>query len=148
MNQTARASRTYLTQAVMTASSEQLQLMLIDGAIRYTLKGREAIERKEIEGAFNSFDRAQRILIQLRAGLQREVNPTLVDEMSRLYDFIYRRLIDANVGRDVAAADDALKILRHHRETWVLLMERVAGATAEKKGSGAPPPEGGLSIEC
>jgi len=144
MKETARASRTYLTQAVMTASSEQLHLMLIDGAIRFTLKGREAVENRDIEGAFNAFDRAQRILIQLRTGLQRDVNPTLVTEMSRLYDFIYRRLIDANVDRDVSAADDALRILRHHRETWVLLMGRIAEATAAKK---SPEAEGRVSLE-
>ncbi|MBL8880313.1 MAG: flagellar protein FliS, partial [Phycisphaerales bacterium] len=56
MNQSAATQ--YLKNAVMTASHEQLQLMLIDGAIRFALKGREAIEGRDIEGMFNALDRS------------------------------------------------------------------------------------------
>lgn len=128
MSEKAKASQAYLKNAVMTAGPEQLQMMLYDGAIRFTLRGREAIERKDIEGTFNAFERAQRIVIQLTAGLNREVNPELVDQMSALYNFIYRRLVDANVNRDVQAADDALRILRHQRETWSLLIDKLTKA--------------------
>ena len=121
----ADASKQYLRNAVLTATPEQLQLMLFDGAIRHAMSGQEAIAAKDIEGMFNALDRAQRIVLQLAAGLRREANPQLVDQMSALYDFIYRRLVDANMKRDATAVDDALRILRHQRETWVLLMEKV-----------------------
>lgn len=126
MNPSAKASQEYLKSAVMTAPPEQLQLMLFDGAIRFTLRGKEALENDDIEGAFNGFERAQRIVLELNNGLRREVNPELVDQMAALYDFIYRRLIDANVHREMPAADDALRILRHQRETWVMLIEQLA----------------------
>jgi flagellar protein FliS len=147
-----KASREYLKNAVMTATAEQLQLMLFDGAIRFTLRGREALERDDIEGAFNGFERAQRIVLELNSGLRREVNPQLVDQTAALYDFIYRRLIDANVHRDLQAADDALRILRHQRETWMMLIERLAkesprivpeSPSDESEDSESPP----LSIE-
>ncbi|MBU0638855.1 MAG: flagellar protein FliS, partial [Planctomycetes bacterium] len=38
----------------------------------------------------------------------------------------YRRLVDANMQRDEDAVDDALRILRHQRETWALLIEKIA----------------------
>lgn len=126
MNAARNASQEYLKNAVMTASPEQLHLMLIDGAIRFTLRGREATARKDIEGAFNAFERAQRIVLQMDAGLQRDVNPSLVDQMASLYNFVYRRLIDANIHRDTHAADEALKILKHQRQSWVLLIEKLA----------------------
>ena len=90
MNPSEKASREYLKNAVMTATPEQLQLMLFDGAIRFTLRGREALERDDVEGAFNGFERAQRIVLELNSGLRREVNPQLVDQTAALYDFIYR----------------------------------------------------------
>lgn len=120
------ASREYLRNSVLTASPEQLQLMLLDGAIRHTTFGKEAIERKDLEQMFNGLERAQRIVLELSNGLQRDVNPELVDRMAALYAFIYRRLVDASMDRDANAADEALRILRHQRETWVLVMQRIA----------------------
>ncbi|HOO16032.1 MAG TPA: flagellar export chaperone FliS [Phycisphaerae bacterium] len=130
-------SKQYLRNAVLTASPEQLQLMLFDGAIRYATRGQEAMAAKDFEGMFNALDRAQRIVLQLSAGLRREVNPQLVDQMSALHDFVYRRLVDANMKRDPKAIDDALRILRHQRETWVLLMDRLKQFVQSENG-GAP----------
>lgn len=155
MNSSAKASQEYLKSAVMTAPPEQLQLMLFDGAIRFTLRGKEALQRDDIEGAFNGFERAQRIVLELNNGLRREVNPELVDQMAALYNFIFRRLIDANVHHDVQAAEEALRILRHQRETWAQLIEKLAKEsppTASKPPPTAPsgpdePENPSLSIE-
>ncbi len=141
MNASARASREYLKNAVMTASAEQLQLMLLDGGIRFTTKGIEALEAGDLEGMFNNFERAQRIVLELNNGLRREVNPELVDQMAALYDFIYRRLIDANIHRNRKAAEEALQILRHQRETWALLIEKLAREAAAEQPQGAPAKE-------
>jgi flagellin-specific chaperone FliS len=61
----------------------------------------------------------------LGAGLNREVNPEIVDQMTALYSFVHRRLIEANVNSDLKAADEALFILRHQRETWEVLTSKV-----------------------
>jgi len=139
MSNPADVPKEYLRSAVLTATPEQLHLMLLDGAIRFATRGLEAIRNKDIEGMFNALDRAQRIVIELTNGLRREVNPQLVDRVAALYNFIYRRLVDGNMHRDAQAVEDALKILRHHRETWVLLMEKLA---AEAKDRPAPHPPG------
>ena len=75
---------------------------------------------------FTALDRAQRITLQMMDGLNRDANPTLVDQMRGLLDFIYRRLIDGNLYKDEAAVEDAIRILKLQRETWVLLMQKVA----------------------
>jgi flagellar protein FliS len=151
MNVPARASQEYLKSAVMTASPEQLQLMLLDGAVRHAQRGREALEKNDIAGAFNGFERAQRIVLELNNGLRREVNPELVDQMAALYDFIYRRLIDANIHREIEAAEEALRILRHQRETWAMLIERLARETPHSALARPTPPvaseDSTLSIE-
>ncbi len=125
MANTPDISKEYLKAAVLTATPEQLHLMLLDGAIRFATRGRQAIEEGKLEDMFNAMERAQRIVLELSNGIRREVNPTLGDKMMALYGFIYRRLIDANLGRDLKAVDDALRILRHQRETWVLLIEKI-----------------------
>ena len=119
-------SREYLKNAVMTARSEQLHLMLLDGAIRFATRGLEAIRAADIEACFNALERAQRITLELANGLRRDANPELVDQMTSLYGFVYRRLVEANMQRDAAAVEDALKILRHQRETWTLVIEKIS----------------------
>jgi flagellar protein FliS len=116
----------YLKTKVMTASPEMLTLMLWDGALRFAEQGREAILKKDIEGSYHALTRAQRIIMELTTSLKHEVNPELCRNLSSLYNFIYRRLVDANLQRDVKLVDDALEIMRHQRETWVLLMDKLA----------------------
>lgn len=135
-----KVSYEYLRNAVLTASAEQLQLMLLDGAIRFALRGREAIERNDYEASFNALERAQRIVIELLNGMNREVNPPLVDQMLALYHFIFRRLVDGNLNRDVKAIDDALRILRHQRETWALLIDKIARESGASVRPAAAPP--------
>ena len=129
MTNPANASQQYLKNAVMTAGPEQLHLMLLEGAVRFATRGKEAIEQKDVEAAFNALERAQRIALELSNGLRREINPELVDQMAALYAFVYRRLLDGSVQRDAQAVEDALRILRHQRETWVMLIEKLAQDT-------------------
>ena len=153
MTNPANASQQYLKNAVMTAGPEQLHLMLLEGAIRFATRGKEAIEQKDVEAGFNALERAQRIVLELSNGLQREINPELVDQMAALYAFIYRRLVDGGVQRDVPAVADALRILRHQRETWVMLIEKLAQDALATTGSepaphiGADRGESTLSLE-
>lgn len=116
----------YLKNAVASAGPEQLQLLLIDGAIRFTLRGREGAEKRDLEAAFNGYERAQRIVLQIMEGLNRNANPELVDQFLALFNFIYRRLIEASIKRDLQAADEALRILREQRDTWAVIVEKVA----------------------
>ena len=54
-----------------------------------------------------------------------EVNLEIVGNMRRLYMFIYDRLVQANMKKDIKKLDEGLKILREMRETWRLLCEKV-----------------------
>lgn len=118
-------SHEYLKNAVLTATPEQLQLMLYDGAIRFASQGRAGLVARDREAAFAAFDRAQRIVLELGNGINREINPELADQMLSLYNFVFRRLVEANVDQDEQAAEEALTILRHMRETWVMLMDKL-----------------------
>ncbi len=134
-----QAGDEYLRSAVMTASPPQLQLMLYDGAIRFGSQARDALLAKQIEKSYELLSRVQKIVLEMDKGLRPELNPELCDRMSRLYTFIYRKLVEADVRKDVSALDDALKILRHIRETWVMLIDKLS----ESSEAGAAAAEGG-----
>ncbi len=146
------AQNPYLRDAVLTATPEQLQLMLYDGAIRFATQGRDAIEKRDFETAYERLTRAQHVVLEMHSGLNHEVNAELCARMAGLYMFIYRRLIDANVSHDVDAVDDALKILRLERETWKMVVDKVAAERAGDADETDPTSEcqaaaGTLSVE-
>lgn len=124
-------SSTYLRDAILTAAPEQLQLMLYDGAIRFASQARDAIEAGQIEASYNLLTRAQRIVREMELGLRPEVAPQLCLQMASLYRFVFSKLVDANVHKDVQAVDDALKILRHQRETWAIVVQKVQQTRSE-----------------
>ena len=115
----------YLRSRVMTAPPEQLQLMLFDGAIRFAERGRAALEAREYEASYEAIRRARRIVEELALGLRPDADPDLAGRLAQLYDFTFRRLVTANLERDVEALDDALLILRHQRETWTLFLKQM-----------------------
>ncbi len=120
----------YLRTTVLTASQEMLTLMLWDGAIRFAEQGKNAILKKDIEASYQALLRAQRIVMELNAGLKHDVSPDLCGKLAALYNFIYRRLVDANLQKDPKLVEDALAIMRHQRETWVLLMDKLGKTRA------------------
>ena len=115
----------YLRDAVMTATPEQLQLMLYDGAIRFCHQARDAILDKDYETSYEKLTRAQNIILEMQGGLRFDVNRPLCERVSAIYGFLYRKLVDANVHRSTEEIDDALKVLRVERETWQILVDKV-----------------------
>jgi flagellar protein FliS len=141
---TAATENPYLRNAVLTATPEQLQLMLYDGAIRFATQGRDAVVRKDFEASFEKLTRAQNIVLEMQSGLNYDVNRPLCERMASIYNFVYRKLVDGNVTRDVAHIDDALKVLRIERETWQILVDKVnrlneEGSRPESAATGEQP---------
>jgi len=141
----------YLRDAVLTASPEQLQLMLYDGAIRFTRLGMKGIEDQNWEQCFNGFSRAQQIVLELLNALNHDVDRELCSRMAGIYNFIYRKLVEACSLRDLTPAQDAVGLLEYQRETWVLLIERLkqehggAAAAEPARGPRSEPADGDLA---
>lgn len=115
----------YLRDAVMTATPEQLHLMLYDGAIRYAMQAKDALQAKDYETSHEKLTRAQNIIVEMQGGLRYDVNPDLCGRVASIYNFLYRKLLDANIKRDPSSIDDAVRVLRVERETWQILVEKV-----------------------
>jgi flagellar protein FliS len=128
----------YLRNVVMSAPPERLHLMLYDGAIRFCRQARDAIGRKDIEDSYNLLTRAQNIVLEMQNALRPDVAPELCEQMAALYGFIYRRLVEANVNKDVEAVGDALRILEYQRETWVMLLEKLSAEGNPSDNSSRP----------
>jgi flagellar protein FliS len=144
------AQQQYLRTRVMTATPEQLQMMLYDGAIRFSEQAKAALEARDYERSYNMISRVQKILTELSCTMKRDVAPELCDKLSALYSYLYKRLIEANVQHSVAAVDETLELLRYQRETWAMLLDHLgkqkAAAAATKINMPSPDPRMEASI--
>ena len=132
--------RQYLETQILTAPKEELLLMLFDGAIRFCEQGKDCINEKDIEGAHNFLMRAQKIMLELVAALDKNaLDEKLYKNLTGLYLFVYRRLVHANVRHDIDAIDEALKILNSLRQTWGEAVEKARQEGVLGKGAEALP---------
>jgi len=125
----------YLKTRVLTASPEQLQLMLYDGAIRFCEQGRAAINAGEIENSFNLLGKAEKIVMELNSSMRDELAPETCDRMRSLYLFCYDRIVTANFKKEIDPLEEALQVLRHMRETWIMLMDKLQEEKTQEESS-------------
>lgn len=116
----------YQRNAILTASKPELTLMLYEGAIKFCNIGIMAIEKKNYEKANNNLKKAQAIIMELRVTLDHKY--PVWEDFERVYDYIYRRLIEGNIHKDIEVVEDALKYIREMRDTWkeVMRLNKVA----------------------
>lgn len=124
------APNPYLRTKIMTASPEQLRLLLFDGCLKFCRQGQHELkqEKPNFEAIYENFMRAQKIVLELSTSLNHKDNPKLCEKLSALYTYVYRLMVDANLERDPAKAGEAIELLEYERETWQLMMQRNAEA--------------------
>lgn len=108
----------YQKSNVQTASREQILIMLYDGAIQFLNKAKTAIENKDIEAIHNNLMGAQNIIQEFINSLDREVAPQLAENLISLYEYFIRRLVQANLKREVKPVDEVLGYLKSLKATW------------------------------
>ncbi len=134
----------YLRTRVQTASKDQLLLMLIDGAIRFSEKAKQALPEKDFETSCDLLCKAKKIVIELIMAIDRnEMDPEIYNNLVGLYNYIFQSLSEANLLRKIEPIDAALQILRHLRETWSMAIEQVPAA---QKRMLSPTRSTGLSV--
>ena len=119
------AADTYLRTKIMTATPEQLQLMLYDGAIRFGEQARMALEKKNFDQSYTLISKVQKIVMEMICALKHDIYPELCSKLSALYNFAYRKLIEANIEHKTESLDEALNILKYQRDTWALLLQQL-----------------------
>ena len=122
----------YKNNTIQTASPAELTLMLYDGAIKFCNIALGALEKNEIEKANTNIVKAEKIIVEFRCTL--DFKYPVAKDFDLVYDYIYRRLVEANIRKDAAVLEDALKYIREMRDTWkeVMRLNRVQSSTGPK----------------
>jgi len=128
---TYNALNQYKQSTVLTATPEELTLMLYDGAIKFMNIGKYHIENNNVVKAHEALTRAQDIIIELNASLNMEYE--ISENLRGLYDFILERLVDANIYKKTEPIDESLEIITEMRDTWKEVMLKVKKQVYENR---------------
>ena len=134
--------RQYQQTQAHTASPGQLVVMLYQGAIKFLVKARSEIGAGNIEAAHHDLVRGQDIVLELMNGLDLSAGE-VAENLQGLYVFMYRRLVEANVKKDVEKIDEVLGMLRELMAAWE---QAVAAAENSRPAAGGARRLAGVSV--
>lgn len=116
------AAAAYQGNKISTASPAELTLMLYEGAIKFTNIAIMALESKDIAKANTNIIKTEKIVVELRSTL--DFKYPVAKEFDSVYDYVYRRLVEANIKKDKVILEEVLEHLREMRDTWKEVMKR------------------------
>jgi flagellar secretion chaperone FliS len=106
----------YQQNAVTTASPGELTLMLYNGCLKFINLAKKAIQENNISEKNMNIQKAQNIISELMVTLNMDIE--ISKQMMAMYDYIHRRLIEANMKNDVAILEECEGFVTEFRDTW------------------------------
>ena len=123
-NNRKNAVNRYKQQSVMTASPEELTLMLYNACLKNISYGKECIEKKDISGKNEALKKAQKIIKHLDATLDMKI--PISKEFEKMYDYIHGLLVQGNIKKDTEKLDEAYGLVVEFRDVWHQAMKKAA----------------------
>ena len=115
-----------LETAVATASPHQLIVLLFEGARQAVIVARSGIEAGDTPQKGKAITKAIDIILNgLRASLSLEEGGDLAQNLYALYDYMARRLLQANLNNDTAALDEVLSLLSEIHGAWIAIGDKI-----------------------
>ena len=111
----------YNNSKVLTASPAELTLMLYEGAIKFCNIAIVAVEKKDMEKANNNIIKTERIIDYFRQTL--DTKYPVAEDFDRVYEYIGRRLVEANLKKDKEILEEVAEHLHSMRDTWKEVMQ-------------------------
>ncbi len=100
------------------ASPHRLIQMLMEGALERIAVAKGCIQRQDIAAKGEQIGKAIDIVGGLRDGLNHEVGGELSANLDALYNYMQRRLVEANLRSDVIILDEVADLLRPVKDAW------------------------------
>lgn len=107
----------YLTEKVTTASPAELIGMLYDAGVVAMQAGQAAAEAGQHADTHRHLVRAQDIVHELRCSLRMDTGE-IAESLNSLYEFVGRRLVEANLAKDPRIVAECIRIFSPLRDAW------------------------------
>ena len=127
------AHQTYLRMQTTTASPGELIAMLYDALLRNLSRAEGGLASKDIEPALNALLKSQDIVLELMSSLDLDAEGdagSIARQMAQLYEYMYRRLLDASMHKETAPIAEVRRLVEPVREAWRFALEQLAQEAA------------------
>jgi len=108
---------------VETADQGTLIILLYDGAIRFLQLAKQRLREENYEAKGKLIVRAQDIVAELMACLNMDAGK-IAHSLNSIYSYMIRRLMHAELNKDVEAIDEVITLLNELREAWVEVLSK------------------------
>ncbi|MFO1444449.1 flagellar export chaperone FliS [Bacillus sp. Bva_UNVM-123] len=106
----------YKQNSVNTASPGELTVLLFNGCLKFIKLAKMAIDENNVEQRNTNLIKAQDIIQELMVTLDMKVE--LSTSLLQMYDYLYRRLIEANTKNSVDILNEVEGYVVEFRDTW------------------------------
>jgi flagellar secretion chaperone FliS len=106
----------YLNNKINTATPAELTLMLYDGSIKFCNIAIMAVDNQDFDKANTNIIKAENIIQELRSTL--DFTYEISNNLKAMYDYIYTRLVQANIKKEKEILEEVLEYLRDLRDAW------------------------------
>ncbi len=100
------------------ASPHRLVQLLMEGALEKIALARGFMERGNVAEKGRNISLAISIIDGLRVSLDKEAGGEIASNLDDLYDYMGRRLLEANVKNDAAMLEEVAGLLREIKTAW------------------------------
>ncbi|WP_395401576.1 flagellar export chaperone FliS [Pseudoduganella sp. UC29_106] len=108
-----------LETGVTAASPHKLIVMLYDGALAAIMTGITQMNAGNVQEKGKAISKAIQIIDNgLRASLDKEVGGEIAQNLDALYDYMSRRLLEANLKNQPEILEEVRGLLADLRDTW------------------------------
>jgi flagellar protein FliS len=129
----------YLEGRVLSADPLELVRLLYQGCSDAVREARRRLAEGDIAGRTRAITRAHEILSELVRSLDRERGGEIGERLALLYDYMQRRLIEANCRQEDAPLAEVVSLLATLGEAWEGVQQQTRPAAAAASPWGQPP---------
>lgn len=117
----------YREVAIKTANPLQLVVMLYDAAVHSVQEAQEHLRNGNIEGRSRSINKCIAVISELHLCLDMKAGGEIANSLDRLYDYMKRGLVRANVEQSATPLTEIESLLDNLRSAWRELVAQNPG---------------------
>jgi len=124
--------KTYVEDEILTADPVKLVQLMYRGAVEAVTTARASLAAGDIKARSVGITKTIEILAELASSLDHKQGGELSERLAALYDYMQRRLIDANTQQADSPLAEVQQILITLEEAWCAVEAPVAEAAGRK----------------